>query len=410
MKHINIARFIPIIEQGVISGSNFLMSIIIVRLLSFEAFSEFAMAQIVALAFVAINQSLIVSPFQTLAPKSEKIDVQGVFRLQFAMVTVLAVGLLLIGAFFVFYGVVGVGILVFGSIFCLGLVFQDFYRKLNYTTGTQGRLLWVSIFVVLFQLLAVLSLYLMEWLNLEVLLLVLAIPNIVILISCLFKFGVGIPSLRMIKTYWGFGKWLFYNAVIQWFSGNLVITIGVFFLGSAVAGVVRLAQNIVGVLSLVFQVLENVIPPKIAFMLKSDGIAHVKGYLSKLTLRIGLALGVGVVLMILFSDRLYGVLYGQDAVENAFMLKWFGPLLLCSLLNIPFRHFFRTIDQTNVLFQSYVFGVAISVIAVLLFVQVIGIHAIGLSLIVGQLSMFIWFLVRYISQENELRNRTYSPR
>ncbi len=90
------------------------------------------------------------------------------------------------------------------------------------------------------------------------------------------------------------------------------------------------------------------------------------------------------------------------------MLKWFGPLLLFSFLNVPFRHFFRTIDQTKVLFQSYVIGVVLSAVSILITVNLLGIHAVGLSLIVGQLSMLAWFLFKFLTQENELPNRSCS--
>lgn len=400
---------VPLLEQGFISGGNFLMSLIVVRFLSFESFSEFALVQMVALIFVSINQSLVVAPFQTLGPKEEVLDVRKVFHLQALLMVVMLIAMVVLGCVMLLMGYASLKLVVFGVLFSLSLVFQDFYRKLYYVVKKERLLLMVSFLAVFFQLSVVCSLHFLGLLNLNVLLGVLTIPGVVVLLFFVFKFRLGLPHKAVFLEYWFFGRWLFFNAMLQWFSGNLVITIGVFFLGSAVAGVVRLAQNIIGMIGLLFQVLENVVPPKVAHLFSVSGLKSVKRYLVKVTVQVGLVVALGVLVIVLFSEPIYLALYGPGAVGNAYMLKWFGPLLIASFMNIPLRHFFRTIGETKVLFHSYVVGVVLSVVSVLITISTLGVHSIGLSLVVGQVSMIFWFVVKILNRGNEVRSGSCSP-
>ena len=158
---------------------------------------------------------------------------------------------------------------MFGILYVIALVFQDFYRKKFYVLKQSRTVLAVTVLVVAFQFAGVGLFYYLDILSLELLLAALSVPQFIVLLVCLMKYSVLKPSFSMITEYWAFGKWLFYNALLQWFSGNLVITVGVYFLGSFVAGIVRLAQNINGVVSLLYQVVENVVPSKACLLYTS---------------------------------------------------------------------------------------------------------------------------------------------
>ena len=70
-------------------------------------------------------------------------------------------------------------------------------------------------------------------------------------------------SPRALRTttsrYWNFGEWLTASALMQWTSGNLFTIAAGALLGTTTVGVLKAAQNLMGVTHILFMGFENLV-------------------------------------------------------------------------------------------------------------------------------------------------------
>src|SRR5437879_5905535 len=87
--------------------------------------------------------------------------------------------------------------------------------------------------------------------------------------------GVGCLQFRSLREvfvrHWKISRWLAPSAFMQWSSGNLFAMAAPIYYGAAAAGILRAAQNIVGVAHIWFLGLDNVVPAEAARRMHSKG-------------------------------------------------------------------------------------------------------------------------------------------
>ena len=73
------------------------------------------------------------------------------------------------------------------------------------------------------------------------------------------------------SRHWHFSKWLTAFALMQWTTGNLFFIAARALLGASAVGALRAAQNLMGVLHILFRGLENVVVPTAGALYKRKG-------------------------------------------------------------------------------------------------------------------------------------------
>jgi len=404
-------KAIVLLDQALVSGISFLLSVFLVRLLGIHVFGEFAIILIVTQGIVAINQSIVTSPFQSLFAQSQFPNYIKKLKGLQSLVLILFLMIIVLFEFVtrVFHiEIVDLPILLF-SIYFVGVVLFDFNRKQLYLQKKYIFCLLKDICSTFGQLVFLgLAVYTQKLDSLSDVLLILG--SCLMLVEGVVFFAVSppnSPSLSLIKTHWGFGKWMLGNSILQWFSGNFFITTGALIIGAEVAGIIRIGQSIIGVWNVFIQALENYVPPVAALIFKKNGLRSLRTYLLNITVKGGVLISSVALVLVLFKNLIWETIYGLEFIDYTFILYWFGPILILNFLGFPLRFAIRTLNKTQVLFEAYVISSLLGFTTAHLFVYSFGIHGICLGLLLTQAVMQIWYSYR-LYKFKKYENHPYS--
>ena len=406
-------KLIVLCDQAIVSGVSFLFSILLVRLLGINVFGEFAVILLVTQGVIAVNQSLVTSPYQSLYSQT---DIKQYSRklkgIQLVMLFILVIGMMIFEAVLSVFDINIVKLpTVLFSLFFISTVLFDFNRKQLYLQEKYLFCFFKDLISLGSQLLLIAVLvYFNKFNSLEDVLLAIGCC-LIIVEGTIFLFSTSplIPSIALIKSHWHFGKWMLGNSILQWFSGNFYITTGVLLMGAQVAGIIRIGQSLIGILGVFIQLLDNYVPPIAALIYRENGINSLKAYLVDLIIKGGLMIILASTLLVLFRNIIWETIYGIEFLDYTYILFWFGPILLFNFLSFPLRFAIRTINKTQILFEAYLISCFLGFTTAHFFINSVGIHGICLGLLLTQVVMQIWYIIRLFKIKHH-ENNSYSVR
>jgi O-antigen/teichoic acid export membrane protein len=399
-----------LIDQVMVSGSNFLTSIVLVRGLGLHEFGKYAIASMLLLYANASQMSFVTSPMLTIAPlmegKEKRDFVNGMFSIQIVASLLLLVIFLLAGAisrvFTSFYSIP----CILSFAFCVGTFqLQDWIRRYYYLYN-KAKLAIVSDFISYFVQLALLfALWRFSALTLFGTFLVMTLTS-------LAGFAVGPitesfrPGIRNLQLAWargrGLSRDLLITSQVRWFGVQGVLLIGTGIVGVEAAGGIRAAWNLAGPVNLVLAALENVIPIRISEELKKNGTAGAFAFVKRVTLLITALFGLLILPAAIFGRPLLRFLYGP--AMTAFYLPM--VLLLASVLvqavAIQSFYFFRGLHDTRTLFRANVSSAIASLATVYLFGHLWKAPGIALSILSSQVVLVAYYALHWARHRDEL--------
>ena len=407
------SKVIILSNQALVSGMSFFLSILLVRLLGIHVFGKFALVLLITQGIVAINQSLVTSPYQSLyAQKNIKKYSRKLKGIQLFVIGILLIAMVLFEISVSLFQIDSIKLpSILFSVFFIGTVLFDFNRKQLYLHKKYLFCFLKDLFSIIGQLLLIAFLFYIDRFN-SLKDILLSIGSALILVEGIVFFLLKPPlkpQMSLIKTHWHFGKWMLGNSILQWFSGNFYITTGALIMGAQVAGIIRIGQSIIGVLSVFIQVLENYVPPIAALIYRDNGIQSLKTYLIDLILKGGAMISLAALLLVFFRDIIWESIYGIEFLDYTYILFWFGPILFFNFLGFPLRFAIRTLNKTRILFEAYLISCFLGFTTAHLFINSLGIHGICLGLLLTQVVMQIWYGIR-LFKINHHESNTYSVR
>ena len=362
--HVN-KKKIPLIlfDQIIVSGSNFLLSIFILRFLGAEVFGVFTFLWLFILFFNSIQMSLIISPMMTNLAKYDQNKknnfISGIFLQQIIFCLFISILLIL---FFNFYDdhINNFNISEFSfSIIILFIFtqFQQFFRRLSFLNKEYNRAILSDL--ISYSILFILIIYyeLSELLNLDLLIWLLGISFLfgnIIFIFNIFKFKVNFfYFLNSFHNNWKISKWLFLTSLLQWFSGNFWIINTGLILGPYALGILRACQTIINITNLAFQSFENLFPSKFSEIYINKGKKEFKEYFIKF-IKKGLAyIVLTIIIIIFFSKKILIIFFGFEISQYSKILIYLSFILPITFLIFPISYSLRTVEKTKYIFVGY---------------------------------------------------------
>jgi len=358
---INNAKFLILLDQAVFSGTSFITTVLVARLLdinSFGAYSGYLLGIYLAVSGIG---AFVIQPFQVLLAKSADHKQYATFAFWLQLVSIVL--LLLLGFLFLqlFPGIFPATLLWYAG----GFLLHDFGRRLLLALNKPLQTLLFDSTASLFSLLV---LYYFSKLVTKDLSHLYLLSALVFGISLLLLFvfvrpftGPKSGLMHHLHQHISQGKWLFFTALTQWWSGNLFVVASGLYLGPAALGALRLAQSLLGVLSALLQTFENYVLPQTAIkisQLRSDGIAYVAAASKKASL-----LFVPILIItFLFAENIL-VLAGGDAyLPYAFVLQGMSLLYGLIFISQPIRLLIRALLLNQHFFYGYVISIVFSLL------------------------------------------------
>ncbi len=363
-------KIIGLFDQAVVSGSNFVLGVLLARWLGLDHYGVYTLAWMVVLFALSINQACVTKPMLTISGKEQNTNVylSTVHLLQICFVTgvVLLSGLI---AQIGYWWEIELFDFSWIPLLCLLIgtfLLHDFYRKYFFSQKKLIAALCLDCILYGGQLIALIVLFYLEILTLQTVFISLLIVSI---ISCIVGFILSTHrqfnwnELPVVfNRHFDFSKWLLGTAVLQWLSGNFFIIVSAGVLGPIAVGAVRIAQNIMGLCHIFFQVMENIVPVEAAQQYASGGMNSLKKYLQSISIQMGVLI-VGLLSLIsIFATFLLDVLYGAAYVPYAYIIWGFCVMYLLVYAGYPLRFALRTLEVTKPIFIGYLLSTLFSIL------------------------------------------------
>lgn len=389
-------------DQAMVSGSNFILGILLVRWMGLDDYGVFALLWMGVLFALGINHALISKPLLSIAPKMEESEKQAYFK---GLHTIQ----ILVSVLFLW---VGIGLFFFAELFfkknittlipiTSGIVFcqllHDYYRKINFVKDKIARAVLLDGVLYLGQLFAVCGLIFIERIGLLEVLSGVFVANLLSVIIGSWNIGINLTDInyiqKLLTRHFHFSKWLLGTSIIQWLSGNYFIIVGASILGTTAIGAIRMVQNIMGLCHVMFLAMENIVPIEAARQYHLDGENALKNYLISISWKLGLGFSFILAGVAFFAPQILNLLYGPESVQHAFIVLAYVILYVFVFLGHPFRFFMRTIEQTQSIFVAYIFGTAFSLLSANFLLSQYGMNGLLFGLISTQALAVLTYLV-----------------
>jgi O-antigen/teichoic acid export membrane protein len=404
----NKEKLIVLFDQGLVSGVNFVVGILLARILGLDEYGLFALAWMVVLFASSLHQAFVVLPLYTLLPKQENkrkylsslMAVQVGFSVITFCISMVAVTLTL--QFFPEWNrpYIVLNLACTAALF----VFNDYMRRLFFTLHRPFTTLVLDCIAYGLQPVIILTLHHANALSITTVFIAMnTILTVSILVAIFTKYSHGISfrtiHITLLKN-WKFSQYLIGTAFLQWVSGNLFIVVAGGIIGPMAVGAIRIAQNIVGVLHVLFLAMENLVPIRASELLHQKGRIPMMQYVGKVSKQAALPT-IGLLLIItLFRQPIIALLYGAEYLPFQTLLLAFCGLYVLVFIGTILRFVIITIENNSVIFISYV---ASSVFSLILAKPLVG-HFGLTGVMIGLFSLQILTLSIYLfSLKNDIR-------
>jgi O-antigen/teichoic acid export membrane protein len=402
-----------IADQILVSGSNFLTGIILVRGLGLVAFGKFTVAYVILLLANSIQLSFIASPMITLGSlcatdEERRTFVRGVYGVQVVFCVIATAGTVAVTVVFWIFDKTGLPS-HFLLPFCVAValfLMQDWLRRYYFTVGKAASSFWNDAISYCGQVILLCALWAMHWLTIGTAFWAIAITS-----GLAFVVGAAGERLRSERAVdaWRRIRSLSIDLGIanqlQWLVYQGAMLVGASVAGPQAAGGVRATQNVIGPVNVAFQAMENIVPIRAAEEMRSGGLHRAARFL----LRFGAAGFVALLVLFsaasLLSGRFLAFFYGHQLRVYADVLNL---QMLYFLLAWPIRQLvflFRTIENTRPVLMASVVAAIASLSLVYPMVRGYGALGIVMAAVAGQVGNLVYLAIAWI-RESSVRDGT----
>ena len=278
-----------ILDQVLVSGSNFMTGIVLVRGLGLVEFGRFTVAYAILLLANGVQLSFISSPMITLGslcatPEERRQFVRGIFGVQMIFCAIATVASIAGAAIYVAFRHrdISGGFLLPFTAAVIAFLMQDWLRRYYFTIGKASASFWNDVVSYLGQVVVLCVLWGTHHLTMNT-----ALWSIAVTSGAAFAMGGALERLGSTRAATA-DAWRRSHAIsidlgianqLQWlvYQGAMLIGAGV--IGAEAAGGVRATQNIIGPVNIAFQAMENIVPVRAAEEMRRGGIERASAFL-----------------------------------------------------------------------------------------------------------------------------------
>ena len=352
-----------LMDQAVVSATNFLTSVMLLRFLGIVDFGIFTLAWMSVLFVNSLQNALIIAPMMSIGPKQEEknrhvyygaVVFQELILVSLCFILVFAA----LKASAVFFHHSNLQNLAFPlAVSAFAYQMQDFMRRYLFATRQIRRALVDDSISYLTQLPILFSLHHAGLLNSVTALWTMAGTSILgLLVGCLWmeRLEFDLNWIRSISIrHWGVSRWLTGSALLTWLSSNLFVISAPIYYGAASAGVLKASQNVMGISHVWFQGLDNIVPAETARRLRDDGVNSMLAYTGYILVKWG-GLTLLFALTIAATPGFWlRLIYTPEMAHYGYILRLYALLYVIVFVGGPMRAGLQALEYTKPIFWSY---------------------------------------------------------
>jgi O-antigen/teichoic acid export membrane protein len=361
------------LDQGLISGSNFLLTILLARWLTPEQYGAYALAFSVFLFLAGVHESLVTEPMMVFGPSSydhNRRDYLGAVLWLEAVLAVLFSAVLVAVALTAHHFGAGKGLAGALAGLCLSTpcVFVFWLARFAfYVEGSPGRAAAGSSVYSALVFVGTLMAFRRAVLSPFVAFFVVALAAFASGISMLVRLKPalkrrGNPELASVwNRHWDYGRWALGTAGMRWVPGNVSYTLTGTLLGLADVGRLKALLNFFLPLGQVSNSFSLVFQPHLSRTFGKEGRSATKTPVGTVTL-IYLAGGILYwVLLSVFRVPVLRFLYGGKFLDSAYLVPWVCCGAVLTVVSYAPSMGLRAIQSPASIFVAYCVAGGVSV-------------------------------------------------
>ncbi len=389
-------KVILMLNQGVFSGTSFLVTIILAHLFAPEVFGVFASVILFIYLLISILNSLVIQPLQVSMARVEDIK----SYISFSFWVQLLISVILSSLIWL---ILNTDIPVLKEYNHLAwpvigltttMVMHDYFRKLFLACNKIQRALIIDISSAIFYGSALVISYLSPIPKLDHTMIYFSfgyLPGIIWSIIAISPGKVRKNDLlQFSKMHYQQSKWLLLTALVQWWSTNLFVVASGLFIGLKALGAFRLVQSIFGVFNMLLQTFENYVLPQTSRLIVSS-IEEARIYLKNISMKTSLFAGLILVLTFVFAEPIIIFAGGSKYAEYSFVVR--GMVILYGLIffGYPIRMAIRAMLLNRHYFIAYLISLIASLISFSYLLEKFELIGALTGLIISQLVLIIYW-------------------
>lgn len=391
MKFVNSSKFIVLFDQALFSGTSFLSTIIIARMLDMETFGQYSGYLLGIYLAVSGIGAFVIQPLQVLVGQSHKLNQYLTFAFWVQILGVFVFVSMVSVMSFVIQVNIPFSVLVFAA----GFLLHDFGRRVLLATNRPKSTLLLDAVCTLGLSAALFFFYLDHQKDLSSLFTYLSIPYIITTLLLFWQIKPIYFEKSVLNSSFSIhikeGKWLFLTAFTQWWSSNLFVVASGIYLGAAALGALRLAQSLMGVLNLLLQSFENYILPQTATIINSDlqqGLAFLTNASRK-----GAILFLPVLAVtLIFSQQIFVMAGEKEYASYSFLLQAITLLYVLVFISQPIRLLIRALRLNRHFFYGYLFSLTFALVFSHFLLSNFGLTGVLIGLAASQLLLITYWV------------------
>jgi O-antigen/teichoic acid export membrane protein len=392
-------------DQAMVSSVNFLTGILLARYLGIEEFGRFTLVWMAVLFVNSLQHATINSPMMSIGPKQleeENPSYYGAVIVQQIIFSCLSFFLLFTGVqlsvmVFPEWGVESLA-LPMASV-ALAFQLQDFLRRYFFTRGRGAAAFTNDAIRYLGQIAVLIWLFMYFRRDIDTVRVLWVITSMAAVAAVWGAFSIerievnGATLRATISRHWHFSKWLTGSALMQWTTGNLFTIAAGSLIGVSAVGALRAAQNLMGLVHILFLGLENIVPIRAAKCFHEKGKKALCDYLKRVTL-FGAGATAAVAVTAAAAPELWlRLVFGTEYQGYGYLLQWYAVSYMLIFLTLPLRAGLRAIEHSKTIFWSYIWMTLFSVIAAYPITTYLGLVGVmgGLMMVNIIQVLILWF-------------------
>lgn len=397
-----------LLDQALVSGTNFLLGIVLVRLLGLEEYGIFVLLWMVVQFFASIQMALIASPMMIIAPKKSGNEKESYLSTTI-YIQIIFIFILTISAAFLTFTPDSMRPDWLNNQFLFPLIsiliffqFQDFSRRYFFVTLLPEKAFYIDVIAYGLQV-PTIFIVLTYFPSFENAIFVIATA---MFLSTLLSFRWLCTSpisfrqiIISIKHHWRSSKWLLGSAITQWLSGNYFLIISAILMGPVLVGSIKAAQNIFGIINIFFQALDNFMPSEASRRLTQNNLKSMMSYLYIVAIFSAIIVILFSVLVYWFRESITIYIYGSANENTLNAMFWLIPIFLLMALIKPLQVSLRGLEKTFPIFFAQLVSACISIISAELLIEKYQVNGVMLGMLFVQVSVFLILLFYVLAEQ-----------
>lgn len=392
---------LAISDQGLISGSNFLLNLLLARWLTPEEYGAYVLAISGFMLIAALHQALLMEPMVVFGPARYS----GVQRRYLSSVLWLngwfaaAAALVLAGATFIAFaagnrnwGTTTAGMI--GAVPCIllfWLIRGACYLRFRPELAALGALIYaliVSASVMVFHFIGLLS-------PLSAIL-AMGLASLIVSCSLLPKLKADMPHSaggpavwEVRKEHLGYGRWAMAAGVSSWVGENVWYWIIGLYVGVADVGALRAMGNLTLPMAHLVGALSRLTLPHVSEVLKKEGVPAMRRVVYRM---LGISLAASLVyllIMVVYHRSIVAILYQGKFVDKAYLAVWLVGGFVVWVGSNSFYIGLRAMQAPSAIFSATGAAAVVAVVAAIVAGYFYGLSGIAAGVVLSSMTSLI---------------------